>query len=60
MWLYREMGSNAKEIEKPYYERIGLFYTFSALSNLTLGVSLNAHLTKADFTELVISYPIKL
>ena len=59
-YLYREMGSNAKEIEKPYYERIGLFYTFSALSNLTLGVSLNAHLTKADFTELVISYPIKI
>ena len=59
-YLYREMGSNAKEIEKPYYERIGLYYTFPTLSDLTLGVSLNAHKTKADFTELVISYPIKL
>ena len=59
-YLYREMGVNAKEIEKPYYERIGLFYTIPALSDLTLGLSLNAHLTKADFTELVISYPIKL
>ena len=59
-YLYREMGYSAKDIEKPYYERIGLFYTFPSLSDLTLGVSLNAHLTKADFTELVISYPIKL
>ena len=59
-YLYREMGASAKEIEKPYYERIGLFYTFPSLSDLTLGVSLNAHLTKADFTELVISYPIRI
>ena len=59
-YLYREMGSSAKDIEKPYYERIGLYYTFPSLSDLTLGLSLNAHLTKADFTELVISYPIKL
>lgn len=59
-YLYREMGSNAKIIEKPYYERIGLFYTIPSLSDLTVGLSLNAHLTKADFTEIVISYPIKL
>ena len=59
-YLYREMGFSAKDIEKPYYERIGLFYTFPSLSDLTLGVSLNAHMTKADFTEFVISYPIRL
>ena len=59
-YLYREMGYSAKDIEKPYYERIGLFYTFPSLHRLTLGVSLNAHLTKADFTELVISYPIRI
>ena len=47
-------------MEKPYYERIGLFYTLPALHDLTFGLSLNAHLTKADFSELVISYPIKL
>ena len=58
-YLYREMGYSAKDIEKPYYERIGLFYTFPSLHSLTLGVSLNAHMTKADFTELVISYPIR-
>ena len=59
-YLYREMGFSAKDIEKPYYERIGLYYTLPSLHDLTLGVSLNAHMTKADFTELVISYPIKL
>jgi hypothetical protein len=59
-YLYREMGHRANLLEKPYYERIGLFYTLPALRDLTFGLSLNAHLTKADFSELVISYPIKL
>jgi hypothetical protein len=59
-YLYREMGYSAKQIEKPYYERVGLFYTLPKVGNLTLGISLNAHMTKADFTEFVVSYPIKL
>ena len=25
VYLYRHMGASAKEIEKPYYERIGIF-----------------------------------
>lgn len=59
-YLYRHMGQNAKEIEKPYYERIGLSYTFPSLRGLTLGFNIKAHRTKADLTELTVSYPVAL
>ena len=51
------MGQWAKELEKPYYERIGLNYQFQKLGNIKIGVNVKAHLTKADLTEVVISYP---
>lgn len=59
-YLYREMGESAKIIEKPYYERIGVHYSIPGLNGLTVGLNVKAHLTKADFTELIISYPITL
>lgn len=59
-YLFREMGHNAKENEKRYYERIGIHYTFPSLGGLTIGGNVKAHLTKADLTEFVVSYPIKL
>lgn len=59
-YLYRQMGRNAKEIEQPYYERIGIHYTIPSLRNLTVGFNIKAHLTKADLTELVVSYPVDL
>jgi len=58
VYLYRHMGQNAKEIEKPYYERIGVNYAFPKLGNLSIGFNVKAHLTKADLTEIVVSYPI--
>lgn len=58
-YLFREMGHNAKENEKRYYERIGIHYTFPSLGGLTIGGNVKAHLTKADLTEFVVSYPIK-
>lgn len=58
-YLYRHMGTNAKTIEKPYYERIGVFYAFPRLGGLSVGASVKAHLTKADLTEVVVSYPIR-
>ena len=57
-YLYREMGHHAKIIEKPYYEQIGVRYTFPKWNSLSIGFNINAHFTKADFTELVIAYPI--
>lgn len=59
-YLYRHMGTEAGQVEKPYYERVGLFYTFSKKTGLSAGFSINAHKTRADFTELQISYPFRL
>ena len=59
-YLHRHMGDNAKANEKPYYERIGVHYPFPALRGLTIGLNIKAHLTKADLTEFVVSYPIEL
>lgn len=60
VYLYRHMGANAEIIEKPYYERIGLSYSFPFLGGVSLGASVKAHLTKADFTELTLSVPIRI
>ena len=59
-YLYREMGENARMIEKPYYERIGLRYAIPGLGGLTIGANVKAHLTKADLTEIVVAMPIQL
>ena len=60
IYLHRKMGAHAKEVEQPYYERIGVFYTFPKFGNIKLGASVQAHRTKADLTELMISVPVKL
>lgn len=60
-YLYRHMGYKSHNgLEKPYHEQIGLFYSFPKLKNLTLGFSVNAHSTKADFTALQITMPVRL
>lgn len=53
-YLFRRMGFEAEYEEKPYYERIGIHYTFPRLHGLTIGCNVKAHATKADFTEIVI------
>ena len=60
IYLHRHMGSHAKEIEQPYYERVGVFYTFPKLGHLKVGASVQAHRTKADLTEVQVSIPVKL
>ena len=60
-YLYRHMGYSANRgLEYPYHEQVGVFYSFPKLKGLTLGFSVNAHATKADFTELQISMPVRL
>ena len=60
-YLYRHMGYSANHgLEYPYHEQVGVFYSFPKLKGLTLGFSVNAHATKADFTELQLSMPIRL
>lgn len=59
-YLFRRMGDNVKQVEAPYYEHIGLHYSFPSLQRLTIGIDVKAHKTKADYTELVVSVPIQL
>ena len=59
-YVYRHMGGFAKHQEASYYERIGLFYSFSKLQGMSIGFSVKAHKTKADFTELQLAFPIHL
>lgn len=59
-YLYRRMGSIDRELGGRIYERIGVNYSFPSLNGLKLGINVKAHTTKADFTELVITYPFRL
>ncbi len=59
-YLYRHAGHSAREVEKPYYECIGLFYSFPRLHDIAIGFNVNAHATKADFTELRVDIPFRL
>ena len=60
IYLYRHMGYSAKQVEQPYYERIGVFYSFPKLANMKIGASVQAHRTKADLTELIVSLPFRI
>lgn len=59
-YLYRHQGFKPEALEQPYYERVGLYYTFSHLGNLRVGFNVKAHRTRADYTEMCISIPIVL
>ena len=58
-YFFREMGNRAKIVEKRYYESIGAQYHCKALGGLAIGFRVKAHLVKADYTELLLSYPIR-
>ena len=60
VYLFRRMGEHARQVEKPYYERIGLSYSIPQWGGLRVGFSIKAHLTKADLTELVVGLPFRL
>ena len=59
-YLYREMGHVANRVEKSYYERIGVLYIIPKMNGLALGFSVKAHSAKADYTEMVLSFPLML
>lgn len=56
-YIYRNMGEMARLQEKPYYEKIGVFYRIPKLG-IKVGGQVKAHLTKADLTEITISLPL--
>lgn len=60
LYLYRHMGHNARRVEQPFYETIGVRYNTHLLDGLQVGFFVKAHAFKADFTGLVVSTPIRL
>ncbi|RRD02279.1 acyloxyacyl hydrolase [Prevotella sp. OH937_COT-195] len=59
-YLYRHAGYKPKQLEQPYYERIGLYYTFGNFGNVRLGFNVKAHRTRADYTEMCVSVPFRI
>lgn len=59
-YLFRHQGFKPEALEQPYYERVGLYYTFSRLGNVRLGFNVKAHRTRADYTEICITVPVRL
>ena len=60
LYLDRHMGHSARRVEQPFYETIGLRYTTPLFNGLQVGFNVKAHAFKADFTEAVVSLPIRL
>lgn len=59
-YLFRRMGTAARAVETPYYEHIGLFYSLTRHTGPAIGISVFAHKTKADFTMLQLTVPVRL
>ena len=57
--IYRHMGDNARQVETPCYECIGLHCAIQKLGGLSVGIDVKAHYPKADYTEVIIDWPIK-
>lgn len=60
VYLYKRLGDYARRKDSFFFNRIGVHYTIPQLHNLTAGIEVKAHLTKADFAEFVVSWPIRL
>ncbi len=60
VYLFKQHGHKAKNVEQPFYETIGLKYHIPELNGLALGAFVRAHAFKADQTGISISYPLQL
>lgn len=60
IYLYKQMGDYSNRRDPIFFNRIGVHYTFPKLHDLTAGIEVKAHLTKADFAEFVVSMPLRL
>lgn len=57
VYLHRKMGYTAHEVEKPYYETVGLRYNFPFTNDrLFIGYNVKAHLTKADCMQVSVGW----
>ena len=59
-YLYRRMGTIDRELGGRIYERVGVNYSFPSLNGLKFGINVKAHSTKADLTEIIITYPLRI
>jgi len=59
-YFHRHIGYNANIVDDKVYEKIGVHYSFPRLGGLTIGGNVKAHLTRADYTEVIISMPIRI
>ena len=59
-YLYRRMGTIDRELGGRIYERVGVNYSFLSLNGLKFGINVKAHSTKADLTEIIITYPLRI
>ena len=59
-YLYRRMGTIDRELGGRIYERVGVNYSFPSLNGLKFGINVKAHFTKADLTEIIITYPLRI
>ncbi len=57
-YLHHDARERVSEMEKRYYENIGVFYTFRHFIGLKVGVNVKAHKTKADFSSLRVVIPV--
>lgn len=57
-YLHRHTGHLSREFEKPYYETLGLRYTFPFLKNVYVGYHVKAHLFRADHIEFNVGWRI--
>ena len=60
VYLYKEWGDFSRRKDLFFFNRIGVHYTIPKLHNLTAGIEVKAHLSKADFAEFVVSMPLRL
>ena len=59
-YLYRRMGTMDRELGGRIYERVGVNYSFPSLNGLKFGINVKAHSIKADLTEIIITYPLRI
>ena len=60
IYVYRRMGDFSDRHDPFFFNRIGVHYSIPKLNGLTAGIEVKAHMTKADFSEFVLSYPISI
>lgn len=60
LYVFRQTGKKAKDVEQPFYETVGLRYHFPQFYGIAVGAYVRAHAFKADHTGISLSCPIQI